>query len=74
VRTYGYRSYAHLFYSKEAPINDPRAYDDDWLIRGTIDRPVYLSAKVNHANEVEVFGTFNELYRKNGFVFYRRDP
>lgn len=74
VRTYGYRSYAHLFYSREEPITDPRAYDDDWLIKGAIDRPVYLSAKINHAQEVEALGTFKELYRRNGFVFYRRDP
>jgi hypothetical protein len=33
---------------------------------------VYLACKVTHTEEVIALGTFTELYRKNGFVFFAR--
>lgn len=74
VRTFGYRSYAQLLYTLKPPVSDPRAFDEEWLLHGDIDRPVYLSAKNTSEAEVKALGTFHELYRKNGFIFYRRDP
>jgi hypothetical protein len=74
VKNHGYRSYAQLFYTRKQPPPDPRAYDEEWLFHGAIDRPVYLVAKVTSEEDVTSIGTFTELYRKNGFVFYRRDP
>jgi len=74
VKNFNYRSYAQLFYTRKPPPTDPRAYDEEWLFHGGIDRPVYLVAKVTSEEDVTSIGTFTELYRKNGFVFYRRDP
>ena len=74
VKNFNYRSYAQLFYTRKQPPTDPRAYDEEWLFHGGIVRPVYLVAKVTSEEDVTSIGTFTELYRKNGFVFYRRDP
>ena len=74
ARNRNYRSYAQLFYTRKQPPPDPRAYDEEWLFHGAVDRPVYLVAKVTSEEDVTSIGTFTELYRKNGFIFYRRDP
>ncbi|MBK7553209.1 MAG: hypothetical protein IPI55_01040 [Flavobacteriales bacterium] len=47
---------------------------EDVLFHGDIDRPVYLSCKVTHVDEVLALGTFTEVGRKNGFVFWVRQP
>jgi 4-amino-4-deoxy-L-arabinose transferase-like glycosyltransferase len=73
VMTKNYKSYAEWFYSRMPPITDPRAKSEAWLLYGDIDRPVYLSCKVTHADEVAAIPGLRELYRKNGFVFFRRD-
>lgn len=73
VKNLGYRSYAPLFYSRKQPPADTRAYDEEWLFHRTIDRPIYLVAKVTSEGDVTTIGTFTELYRKNGFIFYRRE-
>jgi hypothetical protein len=74
VKNRNYRSYAQLFYSRKQPPTDPSAYDEEWLFHGAIDRPVYLVAKITSEEDVGSIGTFVEMYRKNGFIFYRRDP
>jgi 4-amino-4-deoxy-L-arabinose transferase-like glycosyltransferase len=74
VLTQGYKSYAQWFYSRMPPITDPRAHDVHWLLHGDIDRPVYVSSKITAAAEVAAIPGFRELYRKNGFVFWVREP
>lgn len=68
--TKGYKSYVPEFYGRVA---EPQP-DEAALLEGAIDRPVYLSCKVTAVEEVEALGTFAELYRKNGFVFFERRP
>jgi 4-amino-4-deoxy-L-arabinose transferase-like glycosyltransferase len=70
LMTKGYKSYVPQFYGKVSETKP----DEATLWHGPIDRPVYLSCKVTHVEEVEALGTFDELYRKNGFVFFKRDP
>lgn len=72
VLTKGYRSYAHLFYSKKPPVENDLSYNEDWLFHGDIDKDVYLSTKITKVHEVEALGTFEKLYEENGFVFYKR--
>ena len=72
--TRDYKSYAQLFYARTLPPADPRAHNEEWLFHGPIDRPVLLSAKITGEESVKAIGTFTELNRKNGFIFYRRDP
>ncbi|MBK8500472.1 MAG: glycosyltransferase family 39 protein [Flavobacteriales bacterium] len=68
--TKGYKSYVPEYYGQvSAP--QPR---EVVLLGGEIDRPVYLACKITSEEEVQALGTFLELYRKNGFVFYRRLP
>ena len=74
VTTIGYKSYAHLFYARVAPDADPRANDDNWLLHGNIDRPVYLACKITDASGLRAEPRLVELYDENGFVFFRRDP
>ena len=70
VTTLGYKSYAPWFYARTT-----EASPDDVVLRtGSIDRPVYLSCKITSVEEVKALGTFHEIGRKNGFVFWRREP
>ena len=75
VHTLGYRSYGDLFYThKEKPTN-PHYSDEDWLLTGPIDKPVYFVTKVDRVDKWENarYPELKELYRKNGFVFLKRD-
>lgn len=72
VLTKDYKSYAEWFYARIPPITDPRAQRESWLLEGAIDRPVYLVCKVTSAEEVAAISGLDELYRKNGFVFFVR--
>jgi 4-amino-4-deoxy-L-arabinose transferase-like glycosyltransferase len=72
--TFGYKSYAHLFYGAKKQGLNPSAYQKDWLIEGAVDRPVYIATKIHKAEELSSRPGFVRLYEKNGFVFFRRDP
>ena len=68
--TKGYKSYVPEFYGR---VQEARP-SEELLFHGPIDRPVYLSCKVTHMDEVLALGTFTEVDRKNGFVFFERRP
>ncbi|MBK8227530.1 MAG: glycosyltransferase family 39 protein [Flavobacteriales bacterium] len=68
--TKGYKSYVPEFYGRVMEAQP----DEATLWRGPIDRPVYLACKLTHAEEVEQLGTFSEVLRRNGFVFFERRP
>lgn len=70
LMTKGYKSYVPQFYGQ---VREAKP-DEATLLTGPIDRPVFLSCKVTHVDEVEALGTFTELYRENGFVFWAREP
>jgi 4-amino-4-deoxy-L-arabinose transferase-like glycosyltransferase len=73
VNTLGYFSYAHLFsVQKEAPTN-PNSYDEQWLLTGNIDKPAYFVSKVDRIDNYKQYTELKELYRKNGFVFLKRE-
>lgn len=77
VHTLGYKSYGDLFYThKEKPTN-PNAWNEQWLLTGAIDKPVYFVTKIDriqHWEDPAKYPGLHELYRKNGFVFLKRDP
>jgi 4-amino-4-deoxy-L-arabinose transferase-like glycosyltransferase len=73
VMTKGYKSYAEWFYTRMPPITDSRVQSENWLLTGHVDRPVYVVCKVTSAKEVAAIPGLKELYRKNGFVFFRRN-
>ena len=74
VITERYKSYAHLYYTRMEPPDDPRVHDREWLLHGDVDRPVYVVCKITTAEETAAIPTLRELYRKNGFVFFVRQP
>ena len=73
VNTLGYYSYAQLFYvRKERPVNQ-NSYDEQWLLTGNIDKPAYFVSKVDRIDKYKQYTELKELYRKNGFIFLKRD-
>lgn len=73
VNTLGYFSYAQLFYvQKEKPTN-PNSYNEQWLLTGDIDKPAYFVSRVDRIDKYKKYTELKELYRKNGFVFLKRE-
>lgn len=70
LMTKGYHSYAPEFYGRVTGVRPSSAA----LCTGPVDRPVFLSCKITDVTEVKELGTFHEVGRKNGFVFWKRDP
>ncbi len=73
VNTLGYFSYAQLFYvKKEKPVN-PNSYNEQWLLTGDIDKPAYFVSRVDRIDKYKQYADLKELYRKNGFIFLKRE-
>lgn len=72
--TANYKSYTPYFYGKIKPLDNPNAYNNDWLIEGAIDKDVYISAKNIAVNEdfLKRYHLFTKLYEAGGFVFFVR--
>jgi 4-amino-4-deoxy-L-arabinose transferase-like glycosyltransferase len=75
VSTLGYKSYAQLFYSNKPLPANKNSLNEEWLLTGAIDKPVYFSSKLNSEKEVlEKYTDIKVIGKKNGFVFYLRMP
>ena len=89
VHPLGYKSYAHLFYSRKRPSANTNYYclvqsdvgastiqepDEDWLLHGALDKPAYFICKITDAADWRAQPQLEELGAKNGFVFFRRLP
>lgn len=73
--TLGYKSYAHLFYGKVKNSGNMKSRDEKWLLSGDIDKPVFISAKSYNAEKyMAQYPDLFLLYKKNGFVFFKRFP
>ncbi len=73
VHPLGYKTYGHLFYTRKPKPDNPNSYDQQWLLTGPIDKPVYFISKVDRLERIGTWPELKELYRKNGFVFFKRD-
>ncbi|HET7896300.1 MAG TPA: glycosyltransferase family 39 protein, partial [Flavisolibacter sp.] len=73
VETLRFKSYAHLFYTKRRP-QFPRSVADSIRQFNTHPEiPVYYVGKIQNKEENERDMPYlQELYQKNGFVFYKR--
>jgi hypothetical protein len=75
MATYNYLSYTLFFYGEMKPHPNKKYADKEWLFKGSIDKPVYISSRVEGKAQLEkditdaVF-----LYKSNGFYFYKRMP
>ena len=75
VDVLGYKSYAHLFYSKKKPGARPESRDTEWLLYGEIDKTAYFSVKKkNMTDYIRNSPGIETMYEKNGFVFMKRNP
>ncbi len=78
VQVLGYKSFAHLFYTDEKKPTNPMYYDslgkanEQWLLTGNVDKPTYFCCKITAVDEYIHLPTLQEMYRKNGFVFFKR--
>ncbi len=74
IHTLGFKSYAHLFYGRKKPPQNPLSYDQEWLLKGRIDKPVYIVYKITRKQRYQdEYPQLKILYERNGFVFARRD-
>ncbi len=73
VNTLGYKSYAQLYYVKKEKPTNPKSYDEQWLLTGNIDKPAYFVSKIGRYNKYKKYTELKELYRKNGYIFLKRD-
>lgn len=73
VITYGYKSFAHLFYFQKPYEQNIR--DNTQLLNSDLNRRLYVITKIHKAALFEKkYPTFERLYDKNGFVFYLKNP
>jgi 4-amino-4-deoxy-L-arabinose transferase-like glycosyltransferase len=73
VDVLGYKSYAHLFYTKKQAGARPESRDIEWLLYGQIDKPAYFSVKKkNMTDHILKSPGIEVLYEKNGFVYLKR--
>ncbi len=74
----GYKSYAHLFYTRKEQRNSPigvgihRDHFEQWLIEGEIDKPAYFVCKSPSANDYRNNPQLEEIKTEGGFTFFRR--
>lgn len=74
IQTFGFKSYAHLFYFNKPAPESAATLNENWLLTGKTDKPVYIVCKNTTAKEfVETYSNFTLLYEKNGFVFFRKE-
>jgi len=73
VTTYGFRSYAKFFYSNKQKPENLKSLDEEWLLNGAIDKPVYIVSKMYDKEKVLQLKNIKFLYEKGGFVFYVRN-
>ncbi len=69
VQVLGYKSYAHLFYTKKAAPPNPTA---EQLLYEPLQRTAYFVCKIQHKQQYIQLPGIKLLYEKNGFVFLER--
>ncbi len=52
--------------------NEVNSLTNDWLLKGKIDKDVYIVTKINKRKEMERYIGINFMYNKGGFDFYVR--
>jgi len=68
-----YFSYAPLFYGQRQPPANPKVYDYEWLLTGTLDKDAYFVVKISDLeSNLKKYPSLEVLYEKNGFVFLKR--
>lgn len=74
VTTVGFYSYAQLFYFQKMPGGNSQSSNNDWLLNGDIDRPVYMVAKSTSRDFFNSHPDCRFIKQEGGFIFYYRLP
>ncbi|MBR9920558.1 MAG: glycosyltransferase family 39 protein [Bacteroidetes bacterium] len=68
----GYKSYAHLWYSRVPANHPPESKDKGWLLSGDIDKNVYFITKITKEGDLAQKPELEKVWEKNGFVVFLR--
>ena len=74
IKTIEFKSYAHLFYGKTKKQTNADSHNEDWQLRGKLDKKIYYIMKIDKADEMAKYPQIKKLYERNGFVFFVREP
>lgn len=75
IKPVGFKSYAHLFYSRKAASNpDCKRFDYHTLAYGNPEKTVYFVAKMNDLQALPGLPACREILRKDGMVYFKRTP
>jgi 4-amino-4-deoxy-L-arabinose transferase-like glycosyltransferase len=70
VNTIGFRSYAQLFYFQKPLPDNPKSYDESWLLSEEVDRDTYFVIKnQDWAEYHKKYPQLQEIKQENGFIF-----
>lgn len=69
-----YKSYALYFYTQKLPDKNKLAANLNWLLYGNIDKPAYISTRIQYKAIMDSIPGILRMYEKNGFIFYKRLP
>ena len=72
IQVLGFKSYAQLFYFDTKEPKTSQELDQNYLLWGPTTKPVYIITRVNKLGVFYSKDKFLELYRKNGYVFFRK--
>lgn len=72
VRPMGFKSYAHLFYTRRMPDYPERGKDLEHLLHGPIDRDAWFVAKTHRPMGLDTLPSIELMAEQNGFSLYRR--
>ena len=72
LRNVGFKSYATYFYGRTQPPENPKYYDQNWLLTGDIDKDAWFVTKIHRTSLLEQYDDVEKMAEKNGFVFYVR--
>jgi hypothetical protein len=74
IQTFGYKSYADLFYAKKIDTGVSQKHWS-WYSSGDIDKPVFFVIKSYDKKELlQRYLDWHYIYARNGFVFCIRYP
>ena len=72
IEVIGFKSYAQLFYGdKKMPVSE-KDLDRNYIFWGPTTKPVYIVSRLNRLQTIFNIENYEELYRKNGFVFLKK--
>ncbi len=70
----GFKSYAQYFYAKKTAYPVYGEAQEDFLLKGNIDKPAYFVVKINNTSFDATCHKCVLIKQEGGFKFYKRDP